>query len=628
MITPEKILKTYWGYDNFRTPQKEIITSVLEKNDTIALLPTGDGKSVCYQVPGLILDGVCLVISPLISLMKDQVDQLTAKGIKAMSIKSGTSQNDLIALFDTVKFGKYKFLYLSPERLQSELVQQRLKDISISLIAVDEAHCISQWGHDFRPAYRNISNIKNIFSETPLIAVTATATKEVLSDIKDCLLLSDANVFTKSFHRENLSYQILQKEDKKGQLLKILQKYKVPTIIYVNSRYKTIQICKFLENHGFAATSYHGGMKKEEKDTSFNLWMHEQKPIIVATNAFGMGIDKGNVGLVIHIDLPRSLENYIQEAGRAGRNGNKAFSVVLQNGIDIYLIEQSIHNNIPDISFIKKVHQKLYENYQVSFGELPTESVNFNILEFSKKYKFYLAKLKTTLQILSNYGILEIQESYKEQSALQIIISSKAILNYKKSSTYKDLIDVILRKYSGVFQKETNIDEFWLAKTMGITSSEVINALHELHKNEIILYKASSTFANLRFLVPREDDRTINRFSKEIKTYLKNKTNKIESVTHFIKNNKICRNVQLLDYFGETTSDTCGTCDVCTSKKKVKDVNIENNIITLLEKHKGLTPEEIVQKIKAKEEDILIHLRSLLKDQKVGLSNFNKFYLK
>jgi ATP-dependent DNA helicase RecQ len=369
MISPEKILEEYWGFTSFRASQKEIITNVLENIDSIALLPTGGGKSICFQVPALVKEGVCIVISPLIALMQDQVENLKKRDIKAITIPSGSNQNEIITLFDQVKFGKVKFLYISPERLQARLIQQKIKELNVNLIAIDEAHCISEWGHDFRPSYRNIKILKEILPEVPFIALTATANNKVLKDIANNLQLSNHILFKKSFFRENLAYQVFKIEDKLERLLQIFTKTKVPAIIYVNSRKKTAEIANFLNANAFKSTFYHAGLTVVEKETAFSDWMTEKKPIIVATNAFGMGIDKPNVGLVIHYNLPSSIENYVQETGRAGRNENKSFGVLLYNENDIFLQKQQTENSIPSIIEIKEVHKKLY-----NILELQTEN--------------------------------------------------------------------------------------------------------------------------------------------------------------------------------------------------------------------------------------------------------------
>ena len=629
MISSKEILKQYWGFSEFRNPQEEIITASLENKDVIALLPTGGGKSICFQVPALVKEGTCLVISPLIALMQDQVENLKNLGIKATSIPSGATQDDIITLFDNIKFGNFKFLYISPERLQSTFIQQKVAALNINLIAIDEAHCISEWGHDFRPSYRNIKILRDLKPDVNFIALTATANKKVLNDIENNLELKTPEIFKKSFSRENLAYQIFKVEDKLQRLIQIFNKTKTPTIVYVNSRKKTTQIAAFLNANGFDSGFYHGGLSVIEKKISFDNWMTEKTPIIVATNAFGMGIDKPNVGLVIHYNLPSSIENYVQESGRAGRNGQKSFAVLFQNENDILLFKEQTKKSLPSILEIKEIHKKLYQHFRIANGELLEESFNFHLLEFCKKYNFSVLKVDATLKILSNNGVLEISNNYNQKSTLQFITSSKSVLIYAdKNNALKKFINSILRTYGGLFDQETKINEFIVAKKTGITSSQVVHNLERLQADNLVLYIPVKADAEITFLVPREDDKTINRFSKDIVQFINQKEKKAVDFINFIKNDNLCRSIQVLEYFDETTSTKCGICDVCLSEKKTKPIDISTKIIQLLETDKKLTSQEIIQLLNSKEQDILIHLRHLLSTNKIVINNQNKFHLK
>ena len=494
--SPEKIIEKYWGFTSFRAPQKEIIKGVLKKRDVIALLPTGGGKSICFQVPALMQEGVCIVISPLIALMQDQVSNLKKRDIKAVIIPSGSNQNEIVTVFDQIKFGKVKFLYISPERLQSTLIQQKIKELNVNLVAIDEAHCISEWGHDFRPSYRNIKILKEIVPNVTFIALTATANKKVLADISNTLALSNHLTFKKSFFRKNLAYQVFKVEDKLGRLLQIFTKTKVPTIIYVNSRRKTAALANFLNANKFNSTFYHAGLSALEKQTAFNDWMTEKKSIIVATNAFGMGIDKPNVGLVIHYNLPSSTENYVQETGRAGRNEAKSFGVLLYNENDIYLQQQQTESSIPSILEVKEVHKKLYQFFRIANGELLEETFSFNFLEFCKKYNFQVLKTDVILKLLVNYGIIELNTSFNKKSTLKVIGTHYTVLNFSKNNkAFKNFINVLLRTYGGLFEDEIKIDEFFLAKKAGITSVQTIKNLKILH--ETIFHKKLITLVGL-----------------------------------------------------------------------------------------------------------------------------------
>ena len=628
MTSPAQILQKYWGYSSFRDSQEDIIEAVLNKRDVVTILPTGGGKSLCYQVPGLILEGVCLVISPLISLMNDQTEQLRNNGIKALTIKSKATTDEIVSLFDNLKFGKYKFLYLSPERLQSDLVIQKIKEININLIAVDEAHCISEWGHDFRPSYRLIYKVRDVLPTINMIALTATATKKVVDDIIENLNLSKTSIFKKSFYRNNLAYQIIKNENKLGKLEQIFKKNPFPTIIYVNSRKKTEDISNFINAKGYLSTFYHGGMTNESKTIAFDSWMNEDRLIMVATNAFGMGIDKPNVKVVIHLDLPASIENYVQEAGRAGRNGEKSFSVVLQNENDINSFKKNTLETIPTINEIKNVHRKLYQYFQIALGELPEISFDFNFLKFCQTYKLSHKKTTTIFQILKKNSIIEINSKFSQKSTVIFIISSKQLIRQTfNNKLTRKLIDFILRSHGGVFQKEVKINEFDIAKRMQINSLTVKELLNKLDHLNIIDYKEASSNEDFTFLTPREDDKTINRISRSIEKYLNQQQKKSKELIYFIRNNTTCRYIQLSRYFNEKKVSKCTLCDVCISDKKNSSNRIEKDIKELFKDRKEISQDEIIFSLEHDEKAILIHLRNLLSKDKIGLTANNKFFI-
>jgi ATP-dependent DNA helicase RecQ len=621
-----KILQHYWGHSSFREPQQEIITSVIEGKNAIALLPTGGGKSICFQIPALVNDGVCIVISPLIALMQDQVDSLVHKGIKATVIPSGSSQDDIITLFDNIKFGKTKFLYVSPERLQSRFIQEKIKQLDVNLIAIDEAHCISEWGHDFRPSYQNISILKELHPDTNIIALTATAAKKVINDIIVSLDLDEPKVFKKSFYRENLAYRIFKTDDKLRKLKQIFTKTKAPAIVYVNSRVKTKDISAYLNANGFKSSFYHGGLSSLEKQISFDNWMTEKTPIIVATNAFGMGIDKPNVRVVIHINLPASIENYIQEAGRGGRNGNKAFSVVLTNENDIKLSKELLEKSLPAIDDIKLVHRKLYQHFQIAKGELIETAFDFNFLEFCNKYKLVANRTYNALQILNSNGIIELNNNFQQKSTIQFIVSSKQVLLYSQQNpSSKNFIQTLLRLYGGVFESPVKIDEFFIAKKAGVTSWHVIKELERMLEKGLLEYTKATNNSELFFLHPREDDKTINNVSRNISLYLDQKKQKNKDLISFIKNDEVCRSIQLLNYFNEGITETCGICDVCLQQKQTSTIK-PINIISLLKYNEALTVYEICTRLDEKEANILILLRELLSEEKISVTN-NKYFL-
>ena len=436
MISSEEILEKYWGYSSFKSPQKEVIEAVLSKKDVITLLPTGSGKSICYQIPALFLEGVCLVISPLIALMQDQVNSLVKRGIKATYIKPNSNVDEIVSLFDAIKFNNYKLLYISPERLQSSLIQEKLKELTLSLIAIDEAHCISEWGHDFRPSYRNITQIKEHFQNINYIALTATATKKVINDIEINLDLKEPKLFTKSYYKDNLAYQIFSVEDKLTRLTQIFLKTRRPAIVYVNSRKKTIELSNFLNANGFKSSFYHGKLTTDQKKNAFDNWLKEETPIMIATNAFGMGIDKSNVGVVIHFDIPNSIENYVQEAGRAGRDSKKSFAVLLKNNHDLEIYKKRFLKNIPTVSEIKKVHRKLYQNFEISNGELLDKSFPLNTYDFAKKYQFTQNKVEFILRILMNNGIVSLSNTFQKKSTIMFKTSNEFVIKYAINNIY------------------------------------------------------------------------------------------------------------------------------------------------------------------------------------------------
>ncbi len=628
MFTPLQILQQYWGYTSFRDPQEKIIDSVLNNKDTIALLPTGGGKSICFQIPALIKNGVCIVISPLIALMQNQVESLQIKNIKATTIESGMTQDEIIVLFDNIRFGNYKFLYISPERLQSKFIQDKIAQLEVSLIAIDEAHCISEWGHDFRPSYLDIFKIREIHPKVPVIALTATANNQVLNDISNQLQLKEVEIFKKSFYRDNLAYQVHYTDDKLFKLNQIFNKTKGGAIVYVNTRKKTQTIAKYLIANGFKASSFHGGMLATEKKAVLQNWLANETPIIVATNAFGMGIDKPDVRVVVHFDIPNSIENYVQESGRAGRDHKKAFAVTLTNKADIHAAEKLFKYSIPTLEEVKNVHKKLYQHCQISFGELPENAFNFNFLAFCTKYSFTSNKAFTAIQILHNNGIIQFNNTHKQKSTIQFLVNSKQIINYSGNNLQrKKFINALLRMYSGLFEQDVKIDEYYLAKKAGVTSWTAIELLESLHQEGYINYQKSNNDSELVFLHPREDDKTINRIAKNIQTYLEQKDVKHQQIINFITRNSVCRSIQLLSYFNETSSKKCNMCDVCLKEKNASKTGSQA-IINLLKEKKEATAKEMCTQLNLKEADILINLRYLLSEEIIGLNNYNQYFLR
>ena len=489
MQTALEILQKYWKHDTFRSLQSEIITAVLNGEDTFALMPTGGGKSICFQVPAMMNPGICLVISPLVALMKDQVANLKLKGIKAIALTGGIKSDEIIDLLDNCQFGDYKFLYLSPERLQSDWILDRIKNLPINLIAIDEAHCVSQWGHDFRPAYLKISNLKTHFPKIPFLALTATATFKVKEDIIEELGLHHPQIFQKSFARKNIAYMVFEAEDKLYKIEQILKKNPQPSIIYVRNRKSCLDVSSQLKSLGVKATYYHGGLSPKEKDTNMQLWMQEKAQVIVATNAFGMGIDKPNVKTVIHIQLPENIENYYQEAGRCGRNGEKAFSVILTSPSDIIQSENQFLNVLPDKEFLKLVYIKLCNYFQIAYGEGINEQFTFNLNHFCVKYDFPTLKTYNAIQFLDRQSIVSLSQEFSEKITLQFLIPSKEVIRYISLNTNdEEIILSILRTYPGIYDMQTDLNISLIAKKSNHKENEVLAVLNKLKDKEIVSY--------------------------------------------------------------------------------------------------------------------------------------------
>jgi len=627
MNTPLEILKKYWGYSEFRNPQEEIIEATLNSINTIVLLPTGGGKSVCYQIPTLLSNGVCIVVSPLIALIQDQVNNLKEKNIKAIALTSQLNQDEVITAFDNLQFGGYKFLYLSPEKLQSPFIQEKIKQLNVSIIAIDEAHCISEWGHDFRPSYLQLKILKELQPKATFIALTATATQKVLEDIQQNLEIENATVFKKSFKRTNLNYHVITTENIYGKLLQIVRKVDASIIIYTNSRKQTKEVSNFLLKNAFKSSYYHGGLSTTEKEASFNNWMQDKTPIMVATNAFGMGIDKPDVRAVIHINTPNSLENFIQEAGRAGRDEKTSYSFILTNKSNIFDASNKFTSNIASTKFVKTVYNHLNQYYNITFGELPVQLFDFSLQEFCFTYKLKLLQTYNAIKILERENIVSLDENYTKKSTLKFLISNHQVFEYLNNRPSKnELIKLILRSYGGIFDHYSIINEFNLSKKLKCSKKEVVKHLNDLHLNGIVNYSYENTTSKLSFLVPRDDNHTINNISKNIEQQNNLKLEKLNATISYIQNTKICRNIQLLSYFNEIVNEACGTCDVCKSKTLPKNSVelISNQIIQLLEE-KPLSSQKLVTLLNYSDIEILNSLKILLEKNKITITSQNKF---
>ena len=642
------ILQKYWKHDEFRSPQDEIIDSVLEGKDTFGLMPTGGGKSICFQVPALMKDGICLVISPLVALMKDQVQRLQKLGIKAIALTGGIRSDEMITLLDNCEFGNYKFLYLSPERLQSDWILERIKNLPVNLIAIDEAHCVSQWGHDFRPAYLKISNLKAHFPKVPFLALTASATNRVLEDVILQLGLEKPAIFKKSFARKNIAYMVFEVEDKLYRMEQILKKNPQPSIIYVRNRKSCSETASQLQSMGFKATYYHGGLSVKEKEKNMGLWMNENVQIIVATNAFGMGIDKSNVKTVIHIHLPESMESYYQEAGRAGRDEQtdkegslnsdenkskvkqKAFAVLLNSPSDKAQAQSQFINVLPDKQILTQIYIKLCTYFQIAYGEGINEQFSFNLNHFCQRYGFPTLKTFNAIQFLDRQGVLSLSQEYSERITMQFIIESKEVIRYMSLNPNDEpVILSILRTYPGIYESQTAINLSLIAKKASCEEAVIHSILEKLKELAIIDYHKKNNDATIVFNEVREDERTINRVSKYLENQNKQKIAQFESVLQYINEKNICKSKLILHYFGEKAEKDCGICSYCISKKtKGSDTSLILDKIIGLLKIQDLNSREIQKLTKNSEDTIIFALQDLLENGKITVNPNNKYSLK
>jgi ATP-dependent DNA helicase RecQ len=586
-MTIQEILKQYWNHDAFRPMQQEIIQSVLLGHDTLALLPTGGGKSVCFQVPALAKEGICIVVSPLIALMKDQVENLKAKGIEAVQVVSGMSKREIDLALDNCIYGAVKFLYLSPERLLSELVQERIKYMNVNLIAVDEAHCISQWGYDFRPPYLHIADLRELHPDVPVLALTATATAEVQVDIQQKLRFKSPNVFRKSFERKNLSYAVLNEENKSRKLLDIANGVKGCGIVYVRSRKETVEIAKFYNDNGIRADYYHGGLPTGERGSRQDNWVNNRTRIIVATNAFGMGIDKPDVRFVIHKDLPESLEAYYQEAGRAGRDEHKAYAVLLYSPADKYKEEKKFELNFPPIEEIKKVYHALGSYYQLAYGTGAGVSFDLDISDFCSRYSLDPVKTLSSLKFLEQDEYLAFNESVFLPSRFRFEVLNEQLYNFQiQNSGWDPFIKTLLRSYGGAFENYVRLREFDLARRTNMSTQQVIEGLKQLQEYGILNYLPQTDHPQVTYLRPRLKANELHINKRLIEERKANYRQKIEAVFAYSTHKK-CRSQMLLAYFDETNVPKCGICDVCLAEKRRRNAaeigdTITNEIVELL----------------------------------------------
>ena len=562
------VLKKYWGYDSFRPLQEDIIDSVYRGKDTLALMPTGGGKSITFQVPALAKGGICIVITPLIALMKDQVDNLRSKNVLATAVYSGMSNEKIKTELENCVFGDYKFLYVSPERLETDLFIRCVRQMNVNLIAVDEAHCISQWGYDFRPSYLKIAELRKYVS-APVLALTATAKEDVVDDIQLQLQFSEKNVLKKSFERKNLRYLVRKTDDKLAYCFRILNNTNGTAIVYVRSRKKTKEISDILSNEGISAEGYNAGLSPEEKEARQNRWKSGETRVMVATNAFGMGIDKADVRVVVHLDLPESVEAYFQEAGRAGRDGKESFAVLLYNSKDEATVKRHLTMSFPEEEYIKKVYSKICYQYEIGVGEGEGMSFQFDILDFCRRYKLSIEMVESSLEILKLENYISITEPESLRSRLMFTMSRDEL--YRNSFTDRDdlqeVLEYLMRNFTGIFTNYAYINEESIARSLGMSKRDLCGKLIALSHEGVITYIPAGKLPIITFLAPREDERRLYISKASYGDRLERATYRAMSMIEYASQTDTCRSKWLLGFFGEADACDCGMCDVCMNAK-------------------------------------------------------------
>lgn len=622
-----KILHDYWGYASFRPLQEEIMQSVWEGRDTLGLMPTGGGKSMTFQVPVMAMKGICLVVTPLIALMKDQVDNLRERGIKAAAVYSGMSRDEIITTLENCIFGDFKFLYVSPERLSSDIFMVKLRAMDVCLLVVDESHCISQWGYDFRPSYLKISEIREQLEGVPVLALTATATREVVNDIQEKLHFREKNVFRTSFARENLSYVVRSADNKMSELVHILQTVPGKSIVYVRSRKQTKEIAQSLRKAGISADFFHAGLSYEDKIFKQNAWKVGAQRVIVSTNAFGMGIDKGDVRTVIHMDLPNSLEEYFQEAGRAGRDGERSYAIILYTKADSTKLRKRITDAFPDRDFITRVYEALGNYFQVAVGAGYNDVYDFSLHEFCLPYQLPFLQTHHALKILELAGYIEYTEEIDMRSRLQFLIYRDELYSLHLDKATDELLHTILRNYTGVFSDDVYIDESLLAARTGKSRKEVCELLISLSRMRYIRYIPQKKTPFIVFTTSREETHFVSISRAVYEERKKRFEKRIHSMIDYVEETGVCRSSMLLVYFGENNSKDCGHCDVCLKKNESGLSNYEfhrigDKLKEVMQNHGSRRLNDLVDSVAGENsEKVILVLRFLIDAGELWLSD-------
>lgn len=625
-----QVLSQYWGYGAFRPLQEEVVRSVVEGNDTLVLFPTGGGKSICYQVPALVMEGLTLVISPLIALMKDQVTALKEKGIKAACIYSGMHPEEVHMVYSNVRYGGTKLLYVSPERLQSESFRNNLPHMKVNLLAVDEAHCISQWGHDFRPDYRRIAEIKTYFPNVPILALTATATPKVVEDIKSQLEMKSEKVFKKSFVRKNLIYVALKESDKIGRMKRVIENIGGTGIIYVRNRKKTVEYAQFLSRYT-TTDFYHAGLTMQSRNRKQQKWMEGKTKLMVCTNAFGMGIDKSDVRYVIHVDIPQDIESYFQEAGRGGRDGNLSYAIILYDDKDVDEANTQLKNRYPDISFIRSVYEALGNYFQIATGVQIEKPLPFDINHFVKQYNYNIIWVYNALRFLEKEGYIHLNQAIKQPSSVHIKVDKETLYQYQLNHPKDDeLIKLLLRSYSGLFTHFTIINERVLAKRMQYTEKEIVEQLRWFEKQGLISYQYSHDKPEIIYLTPRLSQSQIKISPENYHHRKEQAKSRLLAMLQYLKDKEECRSQVLVKYFGETSTYECEKCDNCIDLKAeaYSDVDFQKMLETIqlkLQKQPADFETLSYQKT-AKEQRLILNVIQYLLDHHMIVKKTNQYY--